>query len=93
MVFDDTGDLLANDPDLVNRIASADTFELPNPQPSNFPLPCCPLGMAINDLDHHWFVADASNNDAAEYLYPSGKLVGTVPGIPEGEMIGIAVDP
>jgi hypothetical protein len=88
LAFDDTNDLLAN-----NGFGQAETFELPNPNPKTFPVGGIPTGMAINDLDHHWFVADAANNDAAEYLYPSGALVGTVPGNPGGGTFGIAVDP
>jgi len=44
-------------------------------------------------LNNHWFVADASNNDAAEHAYPSGSLIGTVPGNPGGNLVGIALDP
>jgi len=89
METNDTGDLLAND----QSGFTANTFELPNPKPSTFPLIQGPVAMAINQLDHHWFTADAWNCTAAEFLYPSGALVGTVPspicGIPEG----VAVDP
>ncbi|HEY5096292.1 MAG TPA: hypothetical protein VII69_14360 [Candidatus Eremiobacteraceae bacterium] len=86
---DATEDLLANDQTNV----TADTFELPNPSPATFPLTGEPVGMVINKLDHHWFIADAVNNDAGEYLYPSGTLVGTVPGNSGGLPIGVAVDP
>jgi hypothetical protein len=48
--------------------------------------------MAINERDNHWFVADSSNHDAAEYSYPSGTLVGTVPCCAGGVAIGVAVD-
>jgi hypothetical protein len=89
MESDATEDLLANDQ--IN--VTADTFELPNPTPATFPLTGEPVGMAINKLDHHWFIADAVNNDAGEYLYPSGTPVGTVPGNPSGLPIGVAVDP
>jgi hypothetical protein len=90
MESDAADDLLAND----QSALTADTFELPNPSPSTFGLLAAdPVGMAINHLDHHWFIADAVFNDAGEYLYPSGKLVGTVPGNPGGLPIGIAVDP
>jgi hypothetical protein len=85
---DDKDHLLAND-----GLGFADTFKLPNPNPKTFPVGGIPTGMAINDLDHHWFVADGLNNDAAEYLYPGGKLVGTVQGNPGGGTFGIAVDP
>jgi hypothetical protein len=85
---DDTEDVLA-----VNGAGFADTFELPNPNPKSFPLNGGPVAMAINKLDHHWFVTDAFNNDAAEYSYPKGKLIGTVPGNAGGGLFGIAVDP
>jgi hypothetical protein len=90
MVFDSTGDLLVTE----ESGGTADTFELPNPVPATFQLQGYPMGMAISTSDHHWFVADSDNNDAAEYAYPSGTLIGTVPGnSPGGYMIGIAVDP
>jgi hypothetical protein len=84
----DNEELLAND-----GLGFADTFKLPNPNPKTFPVAGIPTGMAINKLDHHWFVADGLNNDAAEYLYPGGKLVGTIQGNPGGGTFGIAVDP
>jgi hypothetical protein len=84
----DNDDLLAND-----GLGFADTFKLPNPNPKTFPVAGIPTGMAINRLDHHWFVADGLNNNAAEYLYPGGKLVGKVQGNPDGGTFGIAVDP
>jgi hypothetical protein len=41
----------------------------------------------------HWFVADSDNDDAAEYAYPSGILIRTVPAnSPGGYILGIAVD-
>ena len=43
--------------------------------------------------DHHIFVADSENDDAAEYSYPSGVLIRTVPGNPGGYAAGVAVDP
>ncbi len=85
---DGTEDVLAN-----NGFGTAQTFELPNPNPSTFPVAGIPTGMAINELDHHWFVADGSDNDAAEYSYPSGTLLGVVPGNPGGGTFGVAVDP
>jgi hypothetical protein len=89
MAFGDTGDLLVNDQTAV----TADTFELPNPKPSTFPLAGYPNGLAISKFNHHWFVSDGANNIASEYSYPSGKLVGTVQGNPGGASVGIAVDP
>jgi hypothetical protein len=95
MAFDDTGDLVA-----VNEGAnflgnSVETFELPNPNPTTFPLPdgSWPMGMAIDKINHHIFVADANFDYAAEYSYPSGALIGTVVGNPKGQVLGIAVDP
>jgi DNA-binding beta-propeller fold protein YncE len=85
---DDTEDVLA-----INGAGFAETFELPNPNPKSIPLSGVPVGMAINALDHHLFVTDAANNDAAEYSYPDGKLIGTVPGNAGGGLFGIAVDP
>jgi hypothetical protein len=86
---DATEDLIAAD----SEPPSADTFELPNPNPKTFPLTGIIFGMAINQGDNHWFVADALNNYAAEYSYPGGKLVGTVPGNFGGNLVGIAIDP
>jgi DNA-binding beta-propeller fold protein YncE len=90
MAFDATGDLLAND----RTAGMADTFELPNPTPEAFPLLAGGgVGMAIDDKDKHWFAADPVDNQAAEYLYPSGALAGVVPGNQGGWPIGVAVDP
>jgi DNA-binding beta-propeller fold protein YncE len=90
MMFDATGDLLAND----EVAGTADTFELPNPSPKTFPLLAGGgVGMAIDEKDKHWYAADPLNNDAAEYLYPSGALAGIVPGNQGGWPIGVAVDP
>jgi hypothetical protein len=89
MGSDDAEDLLAID----QTAATADTFELPNPSPSTFPLAGNPVFMAINELDHHLFVTDTLNHDTAEYSYPGGKLIGTVPGNPNGNPIGVAIDP
>ena len=92
MALDDSGDLLVSDA----QLGSAETFELPNPKPSSFPQfgSVISEGMAINDGENHWFVAGASNNvDAAEYSYPRGRIIGTVPGIQGGFAAGIALDP
>jgi hypothetical protein len=89
LAFDDTGDLLAVD----ETKFTADTFELPNPRPSKFPLAGDPIGLAISNSDHHLFSTELINNDAAEYSYPSGVLIGKVPGNPGGDPAGIAVDP
>jgi hypothetical protein len=89
MAFNGSSDLVA-----LNELGGsteAETFELPNPNPSTFPLVGGP-GMAINELDHHLF-APTSKNRVAEYSYPSGKLIGTVPGNAGGFMFGVAVDP
>jgi hypothetical protein len=89
MAIDATGDVLVADA----APGAADTFELPNTKPRSFALAGTPTGMAINELDHHWFVADYRNNDAAEYSYPDGALIGTVAGDAGGLTFGVAVDP
>jgi hypothetical protein len=90
LAFDNTGDLLLNDA----RSGTADTFELPNHTPTTFPLGSYPCALAINRLDHHWFVADPADKVAVEYDYPSGKLIGTIQyKISDGVGNGIAVDP
>ena len=35
----------------------------------------------------------ADNTGATEYIYPGGKVIGTVSGNPGGAMDGIAIDP
>ena len=87
--FDASGDLLVNDA----AALTGDTFELPKTKPKTFPLSGQPVGLAINLRDNHWFVADPMNNVGVEYEYPSGVLVGTVPGNPRGSVTDIAVDP
>ncbi|HEY5094806.1 MAG TPA: hypothetical protein VII69_06815 [Candidatus Eremiobacteraceae bacterium] len=88
MQFNDRGNLVA-----IDQAGIADTFNLPNPNPRTFPLAGQPDAMALSGLDHHLFVADYRNHDAAEYSYPSGKLIGTVQGNPVGLPDGIAIDP
>jgi len=85
LAIDDTGDLLMND---LNGFA--DTYELPNPQPSQFPIVARPEDMAIDKSNHHWFTADQNGGD--EYSYPSGKPIGTVSGNQGGFFVGMAVD-
>ncbi|HEY5096300.1 MAG TPA: hypothetical protein VII69_14400 [Candidatus Eremiobacteraceae bacterium] len=89
LAFDNAGELLVND----TKNQTLDIFKLPNPSYQQIAVAGWPVGLAINPLDHHLFIADTQNNDAAEYLYPSGKLVGTVPGVRFGLAVGIAVDP
>jgi hypothetical protein len=86
---DNTDDLLVTD----SQPGKGETFELPNTTPKTFPIAGIVFGMAVNRLDGLWFVADAQNNDAAEYSYPSGTLIGTVPGNSFGNLDGIAIDP
>ena len=88
LVFDSTDDLRVNE-----GMGQADTFELPWTHPRVFPLMGYPTDLAINEFEHHWFVADGLNNQAEEYAYPSGALIGIVPGNPGGGTFGIAVDP
>jgi hypothetical protein len=68
-------------------------------EPPNFgsPTSCAlnagdPVAFDINRLQHHYFFADASNNDAVEVDYPSCTLIGTVPGNAGGLPIGVAKD-
>jgi DNA-binding beta-propeller fold protein YncE len=90
LAIDETGDLLTID---TNR-RRADTFELPNPSPKHFHVDGFPNAMAISGHDNYLFVADPKNNDAAEYSYPRGILIGTVPGTSGGgQPAGIAIDP
>jgi hypothetical protein len=89
MAFSAKGDLLVND----QNAATADTFELPNPTPSTFPLAGFPFGMAIDKKNHHWFISDAISNKSSEYTYPGGVLVGSVTGASGGITSGIAADP
>lgn len=88
MQFDTTGDLVAGD-----QAGLIDTFELPNPNPKTFPVAGQPVDIALSGADRHIFVADESDDLAAEYSYPGGKLIGTVPGMPRGGLDGIAFDP
>jgi hypothetical protein len=89
MAIDAEGDLVVTDTDR----GRANTFELPNPNPKFFGLEYLPFGMAINELDHHYLIADFTYDNAVEYSYPSGKLIGKVPGNKGGGIVGIAVDP
>jgi hypothetical protein len=90
MEFDNTGDLLAVD-ETRSRLC---TFELPGAKPVTFPLAGGdPRGMAIGGSDRHIFITELLNNYAAEYTYPGGTLVGTVPGSPGATLQGIAYDP
>jgi hypothetical protein len=90
MEFDDTGDLLAVD-ETRSRFC---TFELPNAKPVTFPLGGGdPRGLAIGASSRHVFITELINNDAAEYSYPDGSLVGTVSGSPGATLQGIAYDP
>lgn len=95
LVFDATDDLIAVDTNIPNQSARVETFELPNSHPTTFSLPSNsnPYGVAINRLDHHLFIGDSEQRIAAEYLYPSFKLVGTVQGVQGDLVIGVAVDP
>ena len=91
MAFDAAGDLLMTDLHAHND-STADTFELPNPNPKTFSLSGTTEGMAIDSRDNHWFVANAYGG-ASEYAYPGGALIGTVTANTNGYMSGIAVDP
>ena len=89
VAIDSTGDLIVAD----SVAETADTFELPNPVPSIFPMVGEPFALAINTKDHHVFVSDGLDGDAAEYSYPHGALIGTVKGALGGSPDGVAVDP
>lgn len=92
IAFDAAGNLLMSGIDF-NLNTFADTYKLPDPTPTSFLMIGLAYGMAINKHDNHWFSADSSNNDAHEYAYPGGRLIGTVPGNSNGSPVGIAVDP
>jgi hypothetical protein len=51
-----------------------------------------PVGFDINRLQHHYFYADASFNDAVEVDYPTCTRVGSVPGNAGGLPVGLAKD-
>lgn len=89
MTFDNTGDLLIID----SMRSAADTFELPNPKPSTFPIAGFPGAMAMSSQDHHMFVINGAHNDGEEYSYPDGALIGSVNGQQDSILAGIAVDP
>jgi len=93
MAIDSTGDLLMNGGN--GFVPTADTFELPNPNPKTFAVEGAPYGMAIDPTDSHWFIADPGSGGAEEYSYPSGGLIGHVQVNPccIGLAVGIAVDP
>lgn len=88
LASDDAGDLLAN-----SAQGFGATFELPNLNPTTFRIIGTPVGLGLDRYDHHWFVADPIKDNAAEYDYPSGKFIGSVPGNPGGNPQGVAVDP
>lgn len=89
LAFDSGGDLRLDE----SGAGLADTFELPRTRPKQFPVMGAPTGLAINEFEHHWFIADGVNNQAEEYLYPGGTLIGVVAGAPGGGTFGVAVDP
>jgi hypothetical protein len=89
VAFDKTGDLLVTDV----FAATADTFELPNPVPSTFPMAGAPYDMVLSTGDHNIFTINAFLNEAVEYSYPGGTLIGSVSGASGGAIDGVAVDP
>jgi hypothetical protein len=92
VAVDSAGDVLAIKASEYGRNNKLATFRLPNPNPTIMDLaPGTPMGLAINGPDHLVFIA--YNTGAYEYIYPSGKLLGTVPGNSGGAMDGIAIDP
>lgn len=86
MEFDSAGNLLVND----WTASEVDTFHVPNPNPSTQRLPCCPYGMALDELHHRYFYTSVTY--AAEYKYPGFTLTGKVKPH-SGAMFGVAVDP
>jgi hypothetical protein len=89
MTFNATGDLMTID----SMGPTADTFELPNPNPSTFALVGLPSALAINKTGRRIYVVDGSRNDAEEYSYPTGTLIGTVKGMTNSILAGVAIDP
>jgi hypothetical protein len=89
MTFDKSDDLLMID----SMLLTADTFELPNPSPSTFPITGFPIAMAMSKDDRHMYVINAYHHDAEEYSYPDGALIGTVNGQQDSILAGVAVDP
>jgi hypothetical protein len=92
MLFDAAGNFLMSDIDF-NLNTWADTYQLPNPNPMSFLMIGEAYGMALNKRNDRWFSADFENNVAHEYSYPSGQLIGSVPGNKYGFPVGVAVDP
>jgi hypothetical protein len=92
LLFDSAGDLVSvNSSILTTHTGTADIFELPNSIPKFFVIPGEALGVALDASGHHLFIADHS--EAEEYLFPSGKLVGTVTDNFGGQIAGVAFDP
>lgn len=97
MAFDGAGDLLVtvngNYPigSTLPDGSTGETFALPNPIPKVFHISGYPEGMAINQGSDRWFVA-LTYGGAAEYSYPSGQFIGSVPANANGYMDGVAVD-
>ena len=89
IAFDMTGDLLVTDV----FAATADTFELPNPVPSTFAMAGQPWDVVISTGGRNIFTFNSFLNEALEYSYPGGALIGNVPGVSGGAIGGIAVDP
>jgi hypothetical protein len=95
MEFDAAGNLLMSDIDgNTNTWADTNHLDLTTapPYPSSFLMIGEAYGMALNKRNDRWFSADFENNEAHEYVYPSGQLVGTVSGNQFGFPVGIAVD-
>jgi len=89
LAFDSGGDLRL----AIGSPSQAATFEYPRMRAKSFSVTGAPTGIAINEFEHHWFIADGLNDQAEEYLYPGGTLIGTVAGNPGGGIFGVAVDP
>lgn len=89
LASDANDDLIVADGDQPGLV---ETFELPNPTPSTFPVTGEPIGVALSASDKHLFIVAflRGGDGAEEYTYPGGVLVGTVKSFAP---YGIAVDP
>ena len=76
LATDAEGDLVVSDTGATYGIGSIETFELPNPIPSTFSIVGRSVGITINPVDQHLFVANDLSDSADEYIYPSGVFVG-----------------
>lgn len=89
VAVDNSGDVLVVDT-LDRRV---EKFAPPNPHPVIIPLTGIDFGLALDQTNNHFFLADNLGRDVAEYTYPNGELIGTAPcGVSDCTAIGVAVD-